>query len=370
MPVERTDDELLRATLAAVAPGTDAARRPRADPARPHRRADRARPRPGRRDALHRRLPARRRVLRHPAARAGQDGRRDRPRPRRHPDPARRRPAGARPLDRDHRVRHPAPHRRAGGQADRLPGDLGEPVDADRRPLRRRPPATCSRARPPSCPGPTRPWRRSSATRPASTRSPARCPPSRSRTWSPSATSPSCCSASRWCAGSRRDRRLRRRARHRRPAAHPAAGRAHRRPGQRPRAGHPRLPARRRAAAAQRRRGARRPRRALSSTELLDLAAGARALGFSIVGDALDAAVSPRGYRLLSKVPRLPGAIVDRLVDHFGNLQKLLAANLDDLHGRRGRRRGPGPRRPRGPVPPGRVQHPRALRLTRRPHPS
>ena len=27
----------------------------------------------------------------------------------------------------------------------------------------------------------------------------------------------------------------------------------------------------------------------------------------------------------------LPGAIVDRLVDHFGSLQKLLAANLEDL---------------------------------------
>jgi diadenylate cyclase len=69
----------------------------------------------------------------------------------------------------------------------------------------------------------------------------------------------------------------------------------------------------------------------LSSTELLDLSAGAKALGFSIVGDALDSAVSPRGYRLLTKVPRLPGAIVDRLVDHFDSLQKLLAANLEDL---------------------------------------
>ena len=58
---------------------------------------------------------------------------------------------------------------------------------------------------------------------------------------------------------------------------------------------------------------------------------GRQALGFTIVGDALDAAVSPRGYRLLSKVPRLPGAIVDRLVDHFGSLQKLLAAGLEDL---------------------------------------
>jgi diadenylate cyclase len=54
-------------------------------------------------------------------------------------------------------------------------------------------------------------------------------------------------------------------------------------------------------------------------------------VGFAIGGDALDAAVSPRGYRLLTKVPRLPGAIVERLVDRFGNLQKLLAANLEDL---------------------------------------
>ena len=69
----------------------------------------------------------------------------------------------------------------------------------------------------------------------------------------------------------------------------------------------------------------------LTSIELLDLAAGAKAVGFTVVGDALDAAVSPRGYRLLTKVPRLPGAIVERLVDHFENLQKLLSANLEDL---------------------------------------
>ena len=69
----------------------------------------------------------------------------------------------------------------------------------------------------------------------------------------------------------------------------------------------------------------------LTSIELLDLSAGAKAVGFTVVGDALDAAVSPRGYRLLTKVPRLPGAIVERLVDHFENLQKLLSANLEDL---------------------------------------
>ena len=45
----------------------------------------------------------------------------------------------------------------------------------------------------------------------------------------------------------------------------------------------------------------------------------------------MDAAVTPRGYRLLAKVPRLPGAVIDRLIEHFGHLQKLLAASIDDL---------------------------------------
>jgi diadenylate cyclase len=69
----------------------------------------------------------------------------------------------------------------------------------------------------------------------------------------------------------------------------------------------------------------------LDSTELLDLAHIARVLGLPGGGDTLDAAAGPRGYRLLSKVPRLPAAIVDRLVGHFGGLQKLLAAGIDDL---------------------------------------
>ena len=70
---------------------------------------------------------------------------------------------------------------------------------------------------------------------------------------------------------------------------------------------------------------------ALSAAELLDLGTVARALGFPGGAEGLDAAVSPRGYRLLAKVPRLPATVVDRLVEHFGNLQKLLAANIDDL---------------------------------------
>ncbi len=77
----------------------------------------------------------------------------------------------------------------------------------------------------------------------------------------------------------------------------------------------------------------------LSAAELLDLPTVARAFGYgSAVGtaavtgtEAVDGAVSPRGYRLLARVPRLPGAVVERLVDHFGSLQKLLAATVDDL---------------------------------------
>lgn len=68
----------------------------------------------------------------------------------------------------------------------------------------------------------------------------------------------------------------------------------------------------------------------LSATELVDPASTARVLGLGSV-EHLDGAVAPRGYRLLAKVPRLPASVVDRLVDHFGTLQKLLSAGVEDL---------------------------------------
>ena len=70
---------------------------------------------------------------------------------------------------------------------------------------------------------------------------------------------------------------------------------------------------------------------ALSPTDLIDLVAVGKALGYPGASDALDVAVSPRGFRLLAKVPRLPGTVVDRLVDHFGSLQRLLGATVEDL---------------------------------------
>ena len=69
----------------------------------------------------------------------------------------------------------------------------------------------------------------------------------------------------------------------------------------------------------------------LSQTELLDLTLVAKAMGLTSTPEGLDNAASPRGHRLLARVPRMPGAILDRVVEHFGGLQKLLAASAEDL---------------------------------------
>jgi diadenylate cyclase len=70
----------------------------------------------------------------------------------------------------------------------------------------------------------------------------------------------------------------------------------------------------------------------LTLDELLDVASVAEVLGFG-GSDALDDLVSPHGYRLLARVPRIPMPTVDSLIEHFGGLQKLLAAGVDDLAG-------------------------------------
>lgn len=69
----------------------------------------------------------------------------------------------------------------------------------------------------------------------------------------------------------------------------------------------------------------------LSSEELLDLASVAKALGVSQSADQIDSAVSPRGYRLLARLPRLPEVIRDRLIAHFKTLPAMLVATTEDL---------------------------------------
>jgi diadenylate cyclase len=69
----------------------------------------------------------------------------------------------------------------------------------------------------------------------------------------------------------------------------------------------------------------------LDGTELLDLVRIAGAFGYPPTPELLDRQISPRGHRLLARVPRLPNVVQDRLVAHFGSLQALLAATADDL---------------------------------------
>jgi diadenylate cyclase len=69
----------------------------------------------------------------------------------------------------------------------------------------------------------------------------------------------------------------------------------------------------------------------LSTEDLLDLKAVGAALHLPDKQLDLDESVQPRGFRLLSKIPRLPEPIIERIVSRFGNLQKIMRATIDDL---------------------------------------
>ena len=69
----------------------------------------------------------------------------------------------------------------------------------------------------------------------------------------------------------------------------------------------------------------------LSTEELLDLKIVSRVLNLPLGATELDVGAQPKGYRLLSKIPRLPESVIDQIADHFGNLQKVMRATTDDL---------------------------------------
>jgi len=69
----------------------------------------------------------------------------------------------------------------------------------------------------------------------------------------------------------------------------------------------------------------------MSDAELLDFTTMARVFGYPSTAEAQDSAVSSRGYRAMSEIPRLQFAHADRLVREFGSLQGLLAASAGDL---------------------------------------
>lgn len=65
--------------------------------------------------------------------------------------------------------------------------------------------------------------------------------------------------------------------------------------------------------------------------DLLDLSLISRALGYTANPGFLDQAVTPRGYRILHKIPRLPLPVIENLVATFGNLQQILRASIEKL---------------------------------------
>ena len=69
----------------------------------------------------------------------------------------------------------------------------------------------------------------------------------------------------------------------------------------------------------------------LTDSELLDFTTLARVFGYPSTAEAQDSAMSSRGYRAMSGIPRLQFAHVDRLVRSFGTLQALLASSSADL---------------------------------------
>jgi diadenylate cyclase len=68
----------------------------------------------------------------------------------------------------------------------------------------------------------------------------------------------------------------------------------------------------------------------LPTGQLADLKAVAGVLRLP-EGDDLELTLEPRGYRLISKVPRIPESVAERIVDHFGHLSKIMRATIDDL---------------------------------------
>lgn len=65
--------------------------------------------------------------------------------------------------------------------------------------------------------------------------------------------------------------------------------------------------------------------------DLLDLSTIGRMLGLGTTPSALENSASPRGYRILRKIPRLPMPVIENLVGYLGTLQKILRASIEEL---------------------------------------
>ena len=68
----------------------------------------------------------------------------------------------------------------------------------------------------------------------------------------------------------------------------------------------------------------------LNSEELVDLEIIAKVLGFGGVS-LVDTLISPKGYRILFKIPRIPTNVIENLIKHFNKLKYVIAASKEEL---------------------------------------
>jgi len=68
----------------------------------------------------------------------------------------------------------------------------------------------------------------------------------------------------------------------------------------------------------------------LDSGELLEVETISKALGYSGV-PLVDTLISPRGYRMLNKIPRIPVGVIDNLVKQFKELKGIMEATFEQL---------------------------------------
>lgn len=68
-----------------------------------------------------------------------------------------------------------------------------------------------------------------------------------------------------------------------------------------------------------------------SDDELLDMNHIVRLLGYPASMATSEDLISPRGYRVLNKIPRLPNVIIHNLVERFQQLPGVLRATIEQL---------------------------------------
>lgn len=69
----------------------------------------------------------------------------------------------------------------------------------------------------------------------------------------------------------------------------------------------------------------------LDSDDLLNHSLISKALGYGGSISTLEQSATPRGYRILAKIPRLPMPVIENLVKEYGELSSIMDASIEEL---------------------------------------